>query len=208
MAFVSDVGIANLALSHVGAATLIESFDEDTEEARQTRAFYHQSRREVLEAYDWNFARRRQGAALHGDTISETATDPLAGVWGFRYQYPADCIVIRKVQNALSPPADATPFDVELSLNGKEKTVLTDMEDAVLVYTSDLEDTPLFSSMFVTSLALLLGSKIAWPLTQKRKLALELFGQYRSTLPAATASNANEQVSPPPRLADWHRDRD
>ncbi len=207
MVFISPVGIANLAISHVGGTALVESFTESGEEARQIRTHYDQSRREVLEAYDWTFARFRRGAALHGDTISTTATDPWAGEWAFRYQYPDNCIRVRKIQNVNSPPDDASPFDIELSESGQEKTIFTDVEDAVVVYTADITDTPLFAPTFITAFALLLGSKIAFPLSGKLKLARSLFAEFRNTLPVATASDANERVEKPPRDADWIRDR-
>ena len=209
MAFVSRTGIANMALSHVGANSTLENLDSDkTEEAKQCRIWYDFSRQQVLEVFDWNFARRRIGLALHGDVISETATDPWAGVWGFRYQYPADGIIIRKIQNPNAPPGDASPFDVELSVDGETKSILTNVEDAVVVYTFDLKANELFSATFVQAFSHLLASQIAWSLVQKRKVQTDQFTLYRTVLPAAAAINANEQVKPPPREAEWIRIRD
>ncbi len=205
--FVSDTGIANMALSHVGAND-IESLSTGKEaEAVQCRVWYDYSRRQVLEAYDWNFARKRLTMALHGDTISETTSDPMAGVWGFRYQYPGDCVMARKIQNPNAPPGDATPFDVETSLNGTERTILTDLQDAVLVYTWDLKNTDMFSALFVLAFSHLLASKIAFSLTGKRKLVEDQFRLFRNVMPTAMASNANEGVSSPPREAESIRGR-
>lgn len=208
MAFVSDTDIANMAVSHVGSDSTIESLASDkSEEARQCRIWYDFSRQQILEIYDWNFARGRLGLALHGDVISETATDPMAGVWGFRYQYPEDCIKVRKMQNPNAPPDDASPFSIELSLNREQKTILTNIEDAVLVYTVDLEATELFSSAFVQAFSHLLASQIAFSLTGKRKVGLDQFNLYRMMLPTAMGIDANEQVDTPPRDADWIRAR-
>ena len=206
MAFVDDVAIANMALSHVGHGVPIESFNEGTPEAIQCRTWYDSSRLQVLAAFDWSFARRRQGLVLHGDIISETATDPLAGVWGFRYRYPADCVVARKIQFSTSPPKDAVPFDVETSLSGEEKTILTDLEDAVLVYTRDQKATELFSPMFVQALSHLLAAQIAFAVTNKRKTKGEQFGAYFTVLARAAAADANEGVEPPVREAEVVRD--
>lgn len=202
----SPTGIANMALSHIGAGT-IESIDADEPIAVQCRIWYDICLRQALEAYDWGFARKRVNIALHGDTISETDGDPLTGVWGFRYQYPPDAIVIRKIQNANAPPGDATPYSVETSLNGQEKTILTNATPAVAVYTYDVQDTGLFSPLFIRALSHLLASSIAFNITGKQKLVEQQGRAYQLTLLGATAASANESVEPPPRDADWTRAR-
>ena len=208
MAFISDTGIVNMALSHVGSRSTVENFrTEKSEEAVQARIWYDYARQLILEVYDWSFARKRRGLALHGDVISETSTDPMAGVWGYRYQYPDDCIKARKIQNPNAPPDDATPFEVETSLDGEEKTILTNLEDAVLVYTFDQTGTELFSSMFVLAFSHLLASLMAWSLTGKRKVGLDQFSLYQGVIVSAMAADANEAVESPPRDADWIRAR-
>ena len=206
MTFISDIDIANMALSHVGASSDIESFSEKSVEAIQCRAWYDQSRLMALAAFDWGFARKRLTAALHGDVISETATDPLAGVWGFRYEYPADCVVMRKIQSSIAPPNDFVPFNIETSLNGQEKTVLTDMEDAVFVFTFDQKGTELFSPMFVQAHSHLLASQIAFAVTRKRKIKTEQFSLYQFVLRSAAAEDVNEGIEKPVRDAEVVRD--
>ena len=205
--FISPIGIANMALSHIGAKPTIESFTEKSAEAEQVNIWYDYSRLQVLEASDWNFARKRRTMALHGDTISETASDPLAGVWKFRYQYPDDCVAARKVQNPNAPPKDAIPFDIETSLDGEQKTILTDAEDAVLVYTWDLANTDMFSPLFTLALSHLLAHEIAFSLTGKRKIKIDELTIYNRVLNEAKSMIANESVEPPPRDADWIRAR-
>ena len=202
----SPTGIANMALSHIGAGT-IESIEADEPIATQCRIWYDVCRRQALEAYNWGFARKRQEMALHGNTISDSSNDPLAGVWGFRYQYPADAIVLRKIQNPNAPPDDATPYSVETSLSGQEKTVLTNVEEAVAVYTYDAQDTGLFSPLFIRALSHLLAASIAFNITGKQKLTQQQGQAYQLTLLGATAASANESVEPPPRDADWTRAR-
>jgi len=206
MAFISDIDIANMAISHVGASSDIESFNEKSTEAIQCKTWYDQSRLMALAAFDWGFARRRLTAALHGDTISETATDPLAGVWGYRYEYPADCVKMRKIQKSTAPPDDLVPFNIETSLDGQEKTVLTDMEDAVFVYTFDQKGTELFNPMFIQAFSHLLASQIAFAVTNKRKIKIEQFSLYQSVIRSAAAEDANEGIAEPVRDAEVVRD--
>ena len=195
-----------MALSHIGGGT-IESIEADEPLAVQCRIWYDVCRRQALESFDWGFARKREQLALHGDTISETSSDPLAGVWGFRYMYPADAIVLRKIQNANAPPGDATPYDVETSLDGQEKTILTNVNEIVAVYTYDLQDTGLFSALFIRALSHLIASSIAFNITGKQKLVQQQGQAYRLVLLGASAANANEAMGPPPRDADWTRAR-
>lgn len=207
MAFVSPTGIANMAVSHVGALATIENLiTGKSPEAVQCRVWYEYSRQLILSMADWHFARARIGLALHGDVISETSTDPMAGVWGFRYQYPDDCLAARKIQNPNAPPDDASPFDVELSLNKQEKTILTDVEDAVLVYTFDQEATELFTPMFVLAHSHLLASLISWSLTGKRKVGTDQFALYQNVVVSAASTDANEGVLKKPREAEVVRD--
>ena len=201
---ISDTGIINMALSHLGKDP-IENRSEQSAEGKQSRIWYDYSRQMVLEAYDWNFARKRRTTALHGDTISETASDPMAGVWAYRYQYPDDSLAVRKIQNPNAPPDDATPFEVETNLDGTEKTVLTDMENAVIVYTWDLENTDMSSSLFVLAFSHLLAHHMAFALTGKRSIKSDELKIYQGVLPGAAAASANEAVKPPPRKAPWHR---
>ena len=208
MAAVSPTDIANLAVGHVGDRSIIENLLTDSSEAaRQCRLWYDLSREQVLEAFNWNFARRRLSLALHGDVISGISTDPLAGVWRFRYQYPADCIKIRKIQNPNSPPDDSLPFDVELDLKGETKSILTDQEDAVLVYTMNLKSPELFSPTFVQALSHLLASKIAFSLTGKRKVATDNASLYGTVVQSAAVLSVDEKMDPPPRDAEWVRAR-
>ena len=204
MSSISKVIIGNMALGHVGARDAIESIDEESTVARQVRLWYDFSREQTLAAFDWSFARKRVALAL----IEEVPTgDPVAGEWSYRYQYPADCIAARYIVNPLGKTADAVPFEVEVSEGGEAKTILTDMEDPVLVYTFDQQLTSIFSPYFVQTLSILLGSHIAYPVTGKMKLKGELLNLFGSYIRAASAHDANERVSAPPREAENIRAR-
>ncbi len=204
---VTSTSVANMALSHVRASRISSLDSGKEEEAVECRIWYEQVRLQVLQAHDWGFARRRAVASLHEDTISTTADKPLAGVWSYRYQYPADCIVIRKVQAPNSPPDHAIPFDVETSLNGKTLSVLTDQQNAVLVFTRNLETLALFSPLAIRAMTHLLASSIAYSLTGKRQVQEDQYSLYLSVLDSAATSSANEGVEAPPREADHIRAR-
>ncbi|KKK98232.1 hypothetical protein LCGC14_2644810 [marine sediment metagenome] len=204
---ISETRIANMALSHVGTKSHIESLSEASPEAKECSLWYDFSRLQILAAYDWSFARLRTQLALHSDTIPTTSNTPLAGVWGFRYQYPANCLAVRKIQNPNAPPDDALPFEIELSLDGHEKTILTNEEDAVCVYTFDQKSVNLYSGAFVSTFSHLLAAHIAYALTGKNTIVQRELQIYSNLLIGAGSIDANEGVSPPPRDTDWIRAR-
>ena len=192
---ISEVRISNMALSNVGASSSIETMTEASAEAAQCNLWYNFSRKQALAANDWSFARRRLILATHGD-------DP-PGTWAYRYQYPVDCVKFRKLENPAGRKALAVPFDVELGDDQETKSILTDLDDATGVYTFNLVQVTLFSEFFVTMFAAALAVNICYSLTKKLKLKKELIMDFRSLSLVAQAADGNEQVSAPPREADW-----
>jgi len=199
MAIISDVRIANMALSNVGAKSNIEAIGENSPEGTQTELWYDYSRLQTLAAFDWSFARKRQTLALHGDAAP-------AAVWTYRYQYPSDCVVMRLMENPLGKQADAVPFEIEISDDGT-KSILTDLEDAVGIYTFDLTTTSLFSPHFVEALSHMLGAHISYAITGKREVKGDMISIFNALIVEAPAHNANEEQRPPPRDAEWIRAR-
>ena len=210
---VSEVSICNMALSKIGASSSIESLTEGSAEANECNLWYTFSRRQTLQATDWGFARRRITLATHGD-------DPPSGVWGYRYQYPSDCLTMRKIESPVSgvgvwspeekrlvADADAIPFSVELDDNQDTKSILSNLDNAIAVYTMDLVEVTLFSEMFVTTLATAIAANIAYALTKKTKLEEKMALRFQQIIMAAGAVDGNEQMEPPPREASWHRGR-
>lgn len=211
---IGKVKIGNMALSNIGARSTIEDLAEVTSEAKAINLWYDFARVQTLEAFDWSFARKRLTLALHAD-------DPPDGVWGFRYQYPADALILRFIQNPTrtgstdtifsrrtdSDTGDAIPFQIEVDDAKETKTILTNLEDAVAVYTFDLETTTLFSGLYVETLAANLAYHIAMGLTGKSEIRKEQYERFLELLQFAPASNANEEVSKPPRDAEWIRGR-
>jgi hypothetical protein len=200
MAVISPVRIANMAISHLGGKSTIETLTENTPEGKIMELWYDYSRLEALEAYDWRFARKRLLMAEHSE-------DPPAGVWGFRYQYPSDCVSAREIENPLGPDADAIPFEVEMNGAGGEKTILTDAEKATLVYTFDQPNTTFFSAHFVSTLSYLLAHHTAYSVTRKAKLRNNMFLIFRDMIRVAPAVDANEGARKPPREAESVRAR-
>ena len=196
MASIDKVTIGNMALSHIGADSTIENFNENSTEAGEIDLWYDYSRLQTLEAFDWSFARTRVILATHEE-------DPPAGIWAFRYQYPSDAVVVRRLPNPAGPRAAAIPFSIEMDGTKSTKTIVTDLEDATVVYTFDQETTTLFSSHFVETLSRLLASRIAMAITTKKKVADDNFSIWQGMIIKSEAVDANEEMQRAPDDAEW-----
>lgn len=198
MSAVSKVQIANMALSHVGAASSIESLDENSPEAKACKLWYTLALEQALEGFDWSFARKRQALAVAGDAPPSE--------WGFRYQYPAECVRFHSMWNPLGPDADAVPFEIETD-SGDQRTIVTNLQSAIGLFTKLITAPASYTPMFVEALSRSLAHHIAFTLTRDLKIKAEQAQGFQGIINAAMASNANERVGRPPRDAPWIRGR-
>ena len=196
---ISPVRIANMALSNIGARSSIEAFSEDTPEAQQVDLHYDFARRVSLEAFDWSFARKRQALAVHSLAAPED-------MWGYRYQYPSDCLICRKLVNPAGEDGDDVPFVVEMASDGT-KSILTDLSEATMIYTFDQIETSMFTTHFIRALSFALAQLIAYPLTGKLQLAQTMWDIFNILVMRAEAAQANEEKAKKPREAEWIRGR-
>lgn len=197
---ISEVRISNMALSRIGADSSIESMTESSAEARECDLWYFFSLKQALAAHDWTFARKRLTLTTHSE-------DPPSGVWAYRYQYPSDCIAFRKIQNPAGEAADPIPYELEMDAGEDNLSILTDLDDAIGVYTFEQTNVNTFSEHFVMMMALALATNIAYALTSKRELEEQMAFRFAQMAAAAPASNANEEQRAAPRDADTIRGR-
>lgn len=197
----SEIQICNMALDELGVDP-IQSFTDATKQARVCKRHYEQTRDSLLAKYDWGFARKSADLAL--------LTDEYDG-WLYAYQQPADCLVARKILD----PSTATeymtkfypevlqsykgikiPFEVRAKADGSSKVILTNQEDAVLIYTARITDVNAFDINFIEALYLKLASKFAYPLRKDANKAKQLLQEHIMTIGEAGVIDANaEQVS-------------
>ena len=196
---VTEVLIANLALSKVGADSTIASMTETSAEAEQCELWMDRARRQALAAFNWDFARVRATLVAHGDDPPDT--------WAYRYVYPADCLKALEIENPAGKQADKLAYKVEQSTDGT-KSILTDQNTAILIYTTDDDDPTLYSEWFIETLTSTLGSKIAFNLTGRTNLAAKLRAEARQMAILAPAMDATEKQESPPRDAEHTRGRD
>lgn len=197
MATVSKTTIANLALSHIRDEARVENIETDSRpQAKTANAWYDPARRQALADFDYGFARKRLALALHSE-------DPPAE-WAYRYQYPSDCVAPRRVQNPLGRRKAPPPFEIEQAGDGT-LSILSDVADAVLVYSRDAEAVALFPPHFVLALSYLLAHFIAGPLTGKKSIQDTALAQYNmaANTGAAHEGTATASGTEPSPEAEW-----
>jgi hypothetical protein len=199
---VSEAQICNLALSYIKQTkTTIANLDTDTgNTAVQCRIQYDTCRQFVLTDHDWNFAARRV-------TLADISSDPMSPVtWNFRYDYPSDCLKVRNIEPLLKTN-DPVPFVIEQEDDGSGLSILTDLEDARLIYTTDVTNVTFFSPGFVKSLGWYLASEIAPALSGSEKIQEAAVTIYRNTIAAAQAVDSGEGQADPELDSPWERAR-
>lgn len=176
----SEVTICNLALSHLGAAT-INSLDDLTKEGRACKLHYAAARDFVLRDHPWNFATRREYLAL-------LAEDPPVG-WSYAYAYPSDCHQARRIWQE-TQQLKPTPFEVMRGANGR--VIATNEGGAVLEYTAKITDPSQFDAMFINALSYYLATELAMPITKSPQVGQTMMSIYMARVDQAAASDGRE----------------
>ena len=187
----SDVSICNLALSHLGDTGIVTAISppDGSVQAARCAVFYPHVRSVVLEARDWSFAMLR--------TTVADLNDP-TGSWLYRYALPSDCVRISKVlPEGVGDSEPSEPFVKEILADGAV-TLLTDVENATVLYVRSITDTTKFSAMFTDCFGWLLASYLAGPIIKGK--AGTAFGEYclkrYATMLSAAATSDSAQHKP------------
>jgi len=178
------VTICNMAAGHIRAGS-IQTFEENSILAGYCRLFYDSARKATLERYDWSFARQRYSLNL----LTESAPD----TWLYRYSYPPQSIKARYIAYPGSRrPRVPIPFEIELDASGNNKTILTDMPDAILVHTVDVENVALFTPSFEDAVSWRLAAYLAVPMAGRPDDEKRCFDWWQFITRDAETFDANE----------------
>lgn len=203
----SVVTICNMALSHLGSQAQVASIEppDGSVEAGRCKLYFAVCRREMLEAFDWNFALKR---------VKLARVENLSERWRFAYGLPSDMlrptrVLSRAPDYGVLYPAEPTTLPggarEMYSLRASERpsapfttegdVLYTNEADAVLLYVRDVEDSTKFTPTFTTGISYLLASFLAGPVlrgqegtaaaTNLRQMAMAVAGRA-----AALAANS------------------
>lgn len=149
--------ICNMALSYIGKDR-IDSIDDDSETAKQCRIHYNHTRKRMLLAYPWGFARRCDKIALLTSTVPG---------WTYCYAYPSECLSVQFVfdeDHARHKEMHRQDFRVVM-VSAYDRAIATDVDEAYAEFTYDVKDPSVFSEEFSDGLAHLLAAAMAISVT-------------------------------------------
>lgn len=189
----SETAICNAALIAVGAET-VGAIDEASAVADVLALRYPMIRDAVLQAYKWNFAKRRA-------SLPELSAAPAFG-YAHQYLLPADCILVREVVDA----SQTIKWEVEDADDGP--VIVTDLTAPLLIlYTTRVQDVSRFRPLFVEALAARLAADLAVKLMDNSAAAERLLTVYQDKLNEARRIDAQEGSAEDQPTGDWITER-
>lgn len=194
---VSDVSIANGALSRIGAGQIV-NFADDTAQGREINRRYEHIRDAELRRHIWSFAKTRTQLAALG-----TAPD-----FGYAYQYqlPADCLRLLSVgevdvglyEDEIRGSIDRRLFVIE------GRRILTDFTAPLkLRYIRRVTDPTQFDSAFVEMFSARLAYELATPLADSSSRKDDAWADYKEARTEALRANAIELPAEPIADDTW-----
>jgi hypothetical protein len=219
----SDVQICNLALLRIGEKQQVGDLGDNSTPAKACSVLYPMTRDTLLAKTDWHWARKH--AVLGLLTYARSG-------WKFVYALPDDLVKCCYVSNGNRPGASylsnaitlfgyangyfndasvlvtpAVPFDVELGDSGK-RVLVTDQENAELIYTSSATDPGSMPPLFVDALAWQLAAELSLALPNKIQNGVALQKKADMALMEAMAQGlreTEEDPQPPSRYITGRR---
>lgn len=193
----SNLQIWNMALGYLKNKNSVQNENENSFEAKQCRIYFDTVIGRVLRGHLWGFAKKQAVLALTG-----TAPDG----WEFQYAYPGDCILTDHLYNSLDPQDSLLkrlPFEVRNDPDASGRVILTNQEDAQLIYGINETNPILWTPDFDRAAALLLGSELGFSIANKRQRAADLRGLYFEQINEAQRNNTREGVKNVDDEASW-----
>ena len=209
----TEVTIANMALSRLGRGTLLTGDVDgtlanctDTSYAKDLLDLWYARKRDaLLEMYPWTFARKYTTLTLNDAGSGEVWEDE----WDNAYTYPSDAArSVRFVQDvgvgygyggygyghAVESRYRPMPWPFVVAIHDGAKRILTDVPeaDAKVEYTALVTTASDFTEEFASGLAWLLAAEVGRPLSVDERRVGAAEEMARLVLIGAAASNRNE----------------
>ena len=178
---ISEAGIANIALTALGARP-ITSLDDDNTEAKIADIHYDASRDATLEAREWTFAVKRT-------TLPKNEKEPDWG-YGAAFTLPADTLRVMEVRDdANANRINYNELANRLDWRREENLIVCDANIVRIRYIAQITDTNRFSPGFVQCFAARLAMDICVGITQSSKMLENMSGLYAIKLAEAAATD-------------------
>ena len=181
----TQVDLCNRALSLLQIAP-IQAVGENTNQGIECETHYEPSLLTVLRDHPWNFCSYSTALGL--------LTDSYQG-WDYAYQYPSDCVRALEIlpdSMALSNDGDRIEFEVRLNENKNGQVILTDQEDAYLLYVAYIDDPNQYDGLFIDAFTWLLAANMTPALRGDLNLQAQYLGRYQQILMKAQLNDSAE----------------
>ena len=208
------VDICNFALSNVGAFAGLQTVEiGSSKEAVACRAQYPLALKAALRDpdCDWGFARK---------TIQLALADLEPVGYTYAYKYPSDCIRALRIHNpAIEGDCVLTeydyirrklkriPFELGSDPSGNNKLILTNREQAVLVYTGFIDNPNMFDPLFAEALGYKLSAAFVPIFKANTNMQAFYLNQYEKSKARAAAAAANESAPEAEGSSDFEHAR-
>lgn len=188
--------ICNLALQRVGVTATIDDMEtQRVKEAMVCNTAWATVLEKALKDAPFPFSRKYE-------LLAQSGTPALK--WKFRYVYPNDCVAIRSIFPDIGEGYDAATirkvarecthaYEIAVDSTG-EKTILSDVENAVVEYTLNVTNPKRFDASFDSFIAWGLAGEIALPLARDIDFARNAFTMYAKEQGEAHAAALNEET--------------
>ena len=194
----SDVAIANLALTKLGADRII-ALTDNTKEAREVNAIYELERDNEIRAHFWKFATAR--------TALPALTTPPAFGYNNAFQLPSDYLRVVAVGDFAPGAVDRWFYytgtdNSEYQIEGQ--TIVTDFAAPLnLRYMRRITDPTQFDANFVEAFACKLAIELCETLTSSSSKKADCARSYQMAISNALRANAIEQPPEPQTSGTW-----
>ena len=179
----SIIQICNAALLLIGTRT-IASLEEPTPEAAYCKQFYDQAVLSVLRDHPWGFAQRREKLA------EVQVPEGWQSAYCKAYAYPLDCVQSHFLMTACGTEKSQA---YELAANDERTILLTNLPDAIMAYTANIQDVTRFDPMFVEALTRKMQCLLTKPILKGNSQGVrEAEELYMRALSAAKTADAKE----------------
>lgn len=187
----SKVEICNMALKHLGVSVPIGNLTtERSEAADSARSFFDICTDTVLRAFNWPFATTTAALSLISDPAVAYSDE-----WFYEYQYPSDCVYLRKIDSGTDEDTLGTVVKYMLGDTTQGTHVLTNMQEATAEYTKRISDVTRWPADFTMAFSYLLASMMASSFTRGDvfKKADSMAQKYLGWVGIARKNAANEE---------------
>lgn len=217
----SFLDVYNLALTKIDISQTVSSPNDNTLAAGTCNRYYDYARKYVLERAYWDFATKTAALALLLDQSTLTQQSQLVFPgWRYVYARPNDCLralaVTTQYGMRLNPYTRSWWYDMSQapqwgpyrppwrqaidqvgSTPGQAIDILTDQDNAWLVYVTDVQNVNLWSQAFMDLVAWTLAVPIAGPLSANQVAKENAIKMSKQAMTEALMITLNEQQPDP-----------